>query len=75
MDKILLIEDSTESQLLIQRILAKNYVLTTVETLQKARRLMEEDHSFQLILLDVNLPDGDGFEFITSLRENETYGD
>lgn len=43
---------------------------TQCHSLSEARGQIAE-HRFQLILLDVNLPDGNGFDFLAALRETD----
>ena len=45
----------------------EGYALTVARTLSEARRALREE-SFQLLLLDVTLPDGTGFELCGELR-------
>ena len=67
--KILSIEDSAEFQILIQASLGKVYQVEKAASLAEARAKIEA-HDFSLILLDVGLPDGDGFVFCTELKNN-----
>jgi two-component system response regulator ResD len=66
-ERILLVEDSPDFQLIVRANLEKSYSLEMAGTLAEARRLLAKQ-SFQLLLLDANLPDGDGFSFCRELR-------
>ncbi len=67
MPNVLLIEDSPEFQFLVRKSLGEGYQLTCVALASEA--LMEvRKTAFDLILLDVGLPDGDGFQLCGKLR-------
>ncbi|MFV0497808.1 MAG: diguanylate cyclase [Candidatus Fimivivens sp.] len=68
--KILVIEDSLLNQHLIQNILQHQYMLETALT---AKEAFEKIPIFEphLILLDLILPDADGFEILEKLKGSE----
>jgi DNA-binding response OmpR family regulator len=68
--KILLIDDSEIDQKVILGILGKQHTVVVAGTLEKARQEIERGH-FDLLLLDVDLPDGNGFRFFAQLRGEE----
>lgn len=66
--KILIIDDDTDLSMLIMDMLEDNgYIATNVTTLDDAYELLEKEQ-YHLILLDINLPDGTGFELCQELR-------
>lgn len=69
MARILCIEDSQEFQIYLSSIL-KEHNLTFVSNSNEALRITEggRDH-FELILLDVSLPDGNGIKILPRLKE------
>jgi DNA-binding response OmpR family regulator len=68
MGEILLVEDSADISLIVRRTLEPENRVTACATLADAsQKLGEKD--FDLIILDVGLPDGDGFEFLAKLRQ------
>lgn len=70
--KILLIDDSEMDQKLILGILGKQHEIAIAPTLATGKaQLLRED--FELLLLDVDLPDGNGFRFFAELRANEAF--
>jgi two-component system phosphate regulon response regulator PhoB len=70
MASILVVEDSFESRNLIKTALAKEHSITEVETITEARSQIETT-KFDLILLDVNLPDGNGYDFCPEILNSE----
>src|SRR5207245_11132549 len=66
---ILVVDDLPEKLLVFQTILAElNENVVTVRSGREAlRRLLEQD--FAVILLDVNMPDVDGFETASLIRQ------
>lgn len=67
--KLLLIEDEADVLELNREYFAgKGYEAICADTLAKARFLLEE-HAPDLILLDVMMPDGSGFDFCLELRQ------
>lgn len=66
---ILVVEDDREiSRLLVATLRAAGYRPFLALTLTEAQHLAESP-SFDLVILDLGLPDGDGRDFIHSLRE------
>lgn len=66
--KILIVDDDTDLSMLIMDMLEDNgYIATNVTTLDDTYELLEKEQ-FHLILLDINLPDGTGFELCQELR-------
>ncbi len=63
-NRILIIEDEMELSGLLKRFLIKrHYDVICAETLTKAMLLLQSD-AFDTIILDNNLPDGKGVDFI-----------
>jgi len=68
---ILLVEDSKTSQKSITDLLAnEKTIVTVVPDCARAKSLLAKQR-FHCILLDLNLPDGDGLQCIQLLREQE----
>lgn len=70
MQKILLVEDQKDFQLMALNCLSDRYLMCVAGSLSEAReRLRNED--FDMVLMDVLLPDGSGFEFVRRLKEDQ----
>lgn len=68
MDKILLVEDDETISFGIKAALEKKgFELTGCTSIEEAKELFSG--GFQLILLDLNLPDGSGYEFCRWVKE------
>jgi DNA-binding response OmpR family regulator len=73
MKSILLIEDAPEYQLMVKKALSNAEIdLVIAETTEAGRKSLSE-RQFDLILLDLVLPDGGGLEFMGALQENARY--
>ncbi|MDU1346863.1 MAG: response regulator, partial [Eikenella corrodens] len=65
---ILIIEDEREIAELVELSLARaHFTARIAPTAEQARQLLAREH-FDLLLLDVGLPDTDGFELLKTLR-------
>ncbi len=66
---ILMVEDEQKVSSFNREYLeGQGYTVSTAETISKARFLLEE-YTPDLVLLDVMLPDGLGFDFCAELRQ------
>ncbi|HJC63530.1 MAG TPA: response regulator transcription factor [Candidatus Blautia merdavium] len=69
--RILLIEDDQDLRGGLQYDLEReNYTVSAAATLQEGRELLKKQGA-DLILLDGNLPDGDGFDFCAAVKKEE----
>ena len=68
---ILIAEDHKEiCELITDFLRAENYIVSTAETGEKALSLYEK-YGARLVLLDIHLPDIDGFSICEKLRRND----
>ena len=70
MRRILVVDDAPDVQKLVEATLGNSYLLTFASNIADAWRLAT-DGSFDLILLDVVLPDGDGYQLCTRLQNSK----
>jgi len=67
--RLLVVEDERNvAETLTERLRASGFQVTRADSVASARRVIGEE-SFQLVLLDVGLPDGNGFDLARLLRE------
>jgi DNA-binding response OmpR family regulator len=70
MASILLVEDSTDIRDVVSAVLKREHELTWVATLEEAQRtLIETNYKFELVLLDIEMPDGNGMDFLAGMNE------
>jgi len=68
--RLLMVEDERNvAETLMERLRSAGYEVVRAESVLAARRAIAEGGAFQLALLDVGLPDGNGFELARLLRE------
>ncbi len=72
-DRILLVEDALSMQLVVQAAVGSLCALTCVTAIADAEKELAQG-VYSLILLDVELPDGNGFEFCKKIREHQRFG-
>ncbi len=68
--KILIIEDEMPLALLMVNLLSRAECEVEVATTAKKGMLLAEEGNFDLITLDVDLPDANGFMICSRLKEN-----
>lgn len=67
--RILLVEDDAVDAKTTMRLLGDIYQMTWATTLAEAKELVQSEY-FDLVLLDLSLPDGHGLELLTQVRKN-----
>ena len=68
--KILIVEDHLDTALALTRLLkSKGHEVRTASTIQAARSAFESG-GIDLVICDIGLPDGTGYDFLKSIRAN-----
>ncbi len=67
MQKILVVDDSEEIFILVKTALGNSCQISWTPDLISTRKILAQEN-FDLILLDINLPDGDGFSFYAEMN-------
>lgn len=70
--KVLLVEDNPTMQKIVESLIGSSCKLKCVSLLKEAEAVLQNT-DFDLLLLDVSLPDGDGFLFCEDLRQQEKF--
>lgn len=73
-EKVLLVEDTPDMQIMVRSAIGDKCQLTCVETIKEAEFTLASG-GYSLVILDVGLPDGDGFSFCRKLRTGESFKD
>ena len=61
--KILVVDDSASDRLIVQSMLSEYDVLTACDGVE-AMRMLEEHDGINLLVLDLNMPNMDGFQVL-----------
>ena len=69
LSNVLVVDDSEEIQIVLQETLKSQYRVFLASTLKNASEVLTSE-KVDLILLDVQLPDGNGLDYLKSLRES-----
>ncbi len=72
MDKILLVEDSKEIFQMVMQSVSQIAEITWVMSIQEAKTILTHS-TFNLLILDVDLPDGNGIEFCSSIQTTHSH--
>lgn len=69
--RLLILDDESSLRTALFRILdRKGYSVITAQKIIEAKSLCQTDNPFDLAIVDLNLPDGNGLDFMNFLREN-----
>lgn len=69
--KILVVDDVPENIHTLKNLLKENYNIVATTQGKKAIELVQKDLSIDLIILDIIMPDMDGYEVCKILKTNE----
>ena len=69
MKQILIVEDDELlNKMLVYNLHSESYGIVSVETVKEAMEVLKSQ-PFDLVLLDINLPDGNGYEIAKTIRD------
>lgn len=68
MRKILLVEDDTSLGQTLNERLSKEYGVVWAQSVQAAKDILKNESTLDLVILDIGLPDGTGFEVAEYIR-------
>ena len=69
MKQILIVEDDELlNKMLVYNLQSESYGIVSVETVKEAMEVLKSQQ-FDLVLLDINLPDGNGYAIAKTIRE------
>ena len=68
---ILLVDDSKLNRDILKEFLTNTYNFLEAENGKEALEYVEDDFTIDLILLDINMPEMNGFEFLEHLKEKD----
>jgi PAS domain S-box-containing protein len=71
--RVLLVEDNAVNRALAQRLLEKRGFMVSIAVDGKQALAAMQDAEFDLVLMDIQMPEMDGFEATAEIREREEY--
>ena len=70
--KILMVDDYVENLFALEVILSdENYLCVRASSGKEALEILNRDQDYAIILMDVQMPEMDGFETVELIRQNE----
>ena len=73
--KILIIDDEPFNIEIIQHFLSDSYTLISAENGESGLQVLEDDHTIEIVLLDVSMPNMSGYEVCKRIRANNSLDD
>lgn len=71
--KILVVDDSASDRLIIKNMLSEYSILTACDGVEALRVLSEHDE-INMLILDLNMPNVNGFQVLESLNQDKRFG-
>lgn len=69
MNRVLILDDESTLRTALFRLLdRKGYNVVTAQTVEEAKTFCSTDKKFDLAIVDMNLPDGNGLDFMTFIK-------
>ncbi|MCW8999876.1 MAG: response regulator [Kangiellaceae bacterium] len=70
-NKILVVDDAKDSRLLLKSLLQDQYEIIEASSAIECLEIIQDENP-DLLLLDINMPEVDGYEACTTIRKNES---
>ena len=68
---ILLVDDDSRNIFALTAVLkSKGFVVTSAQTATEGLKILESDKGINIVLMDIMMPDMDGYEAIAQIRSN-----
>jgi len=71
--KILAVDDSASDRLIIKSMLSEYYYMLTACDGLEAMRILKEHDGINILILDLNMPNMNGFQVLEALKEDERF--
>lgn len=71
--QILIIDDEITSRTVLERYLSRKYSVVAMEDGEEALNWLKEDNFPNLIIVDVEMPNINGYEFLKLVKENDLF--
>lgn len=68
---ILIVDDQVINLMILENALSPFYRITTANSGNKALELLEQPNKPDLVLLDIQMPDVDGYDVLLNIRQND----
>ncbi len=70
---ILVVDDDAVIQAVIKDVVTRpEYMTSTADSLQQALKMLQQQH-YDLVIVDLNLPDGSGLHLLTEIKEHHCH--
>ncbi len=73
MNKILLVDDDHFTRMMVEDAISNDYDVVSVASGAEAFAVLEKDGKYDLLMLDVIMPDLDGYQVLERLRADERF--
>ena len=71
MKRVLIVDDSQTTRIRIKNFLGEDYATEEAENGAVAMDILSKDNNFDLIVLDINMPELDGMSFVQLQAKDE----
>ena len=72
MERMMIVEDHSAFAQALRLVLGPDTQISLARTLEEGRTLIRTTEPFDVVVLDLSLPDGEGTELVPEIRERDT---